>query len=134
MSGLSEFASHWPGAFALTQLVEVPVYVATLAAPAGPLRDRALAGFATSAITHPLLWLALPATAALSATCGDLPAGDALGACYERLTHGAELAIWLTEAALLRFMLRVGPVRSLLAALAANGASYLLGLAIHAAA
>lgn len=54
----------WLGAFALTQLVEAPIYAHALRwAPSWPAR----VGLAClpSALTHPLLWLAFPELRAL---------------------------------------------------------------------
>jgi hypothetical protein len=52
MAGLSA----WAWAFALTQIVEVPIYRAAL----GPRRGAWLIAFGASMLTHPFIFLALP--------------------------------------------------------------------------
>ena len=59
---MSEWLIPWLSAFALTQAVEMPIYVRALRE--GPTIDRlpkALAiAFAASALTHPIVWFVMP--------------------------------------------------------------------------
>ena len=48
----------WSGAFLLTQLIEVPIYLR--AARLLPLLKRATYAFGASTITHPIIWFCLP--------------------------------------------------------------------------
>jgi hypothetical protein len=50
--------NEWTGAFLLTQMIEVPVYL--LASRALPKPRRAFYAFGASAITHPIIWFCLP--------------------------------------------------------------------------
>jgi len=50
--------NDWAGAFLLTQLIEVPIYLR--AARSLPLLKRATYAFGASAITHPIIWFCLP--------------------------------------------------------------------------
>lgn len=58
--------SGWLAAFALTSIIEVPIYMRALLkregdAPALASRPAALAvAFAASAITHPVVWFVMP--------------------------------------------------------------------------
>ncbi len=50
--------NDWSGAFLLTQLIEVPIYMR--AARSLPLLKRATYAFGASTITHPIIWFCLP--------------------------------------------------------------------------
>ena len=50
--------NDWPGAFLLTQLIEVPVYLR--AARSLPVLKRTAYTFGASTITHPIIWFCLP--------------------------------------------------------------------------
>jgi hypothetical protein len=109
----------WLGAFALTQIVEVPIYLRALLARDDPDRpfDRLLpallVGFGASAITHPIVWFVMP----------QLIPND-----YVLMVAVAETFAVLAEAAWLRaFGLR----RALLWALFCNAASVLVGLTLR---
>lgn len=108
----------WLSAFALTQAVEVPIYVRALRQGPQPSIERlslALAlGFAASAITHPIVWFVWPVL---------LP-GDWL-----TMAIVAELFAITTEAAWLRAF---GLPRALAWAGLANAASVLIGLGSRA--
>ena len=121
--------SAWLSAFALTQLVEVPIYLRALLQPSPgaeseseaedqtkPQRSLAAAlalAFAASAITHPVVWFVMP----------KLVPGSWL-----RMVLVAESFAILTEAAWLRaFGLR----RALAWAGLANAASVLVGLGLR---
>jgi hypothetical protein len=108
----------YPAALALTLAVELPVYAVALRALLGTRLPSALAAaVAVNLVTHPLVWWALGAAARSRGG-------------YETALLPVEIAAWLTEAALLRTLLR-GQGRALLhAALAANAASLLAGLVI----
>jgi hypothetical protein len=62
---MSEWLVPWLSAFALTQAVEMPLYVRALREGQPPTIDRlpvALAlAFGASAITHPVVWFVMPA-------------------------------------------------------------------------
>lgn len=61
---MSEWLIPWLSAFALTQAVEMPIYVRALREGPRPTIDRlskALAlAFAASALTHPIVWFVMP--------------------------------------------------------------------------
>jgi hypothetical protein len=101
----------WLRAFAVTQLVEVPVYTRVCRA------TRAQA-FGASLVTHPILWFVI---------------FPHLHASYLGKCVAGELFAWLVEAAYLR-ALRIEPrwPRALLCSLAANGASVAVGLLLRA--
>ncbi len=96
----------WAHAFALTELVEVPIYLAALRRH--PWLRRLGGAFGASLLTHPLLWFALPA----------------LPLSYPTYVFVAEVATVLVEAGFLKLL---GSTRPLVWAIAANGASFLLG-------
>jgi len=50
--------NDWSGAFILTQLIEVPIYMR--AAHSLPMVQRAAYAFGASTITHPIIWFCLP--------------------------------------------------------------------------
>lgn len=52
--------NNWSGAFLLTQLIELPIYLAF--ARSLPLPKRCVYAFGASTITHPLIWFCLPWT------------------------------------------------------------------------
>ncbi len=111
---MSDFARQWVVAFALTQLVEIPVYLAF--ARRLPLGRRWLYAASTSTVTHPLLWFALPWHAATTE-----------GAHASLLVAG-ELGVVAVEAAI--GLLFRAP-RPLLAAIVANGTSVLVGFLVQ---
>lgn len=65
---MSPFAHAWLSAFAFTQVVEVPIYVAALRidgksaerAWLRPAWARAGVAFGASALTHPVVWFVIP--------------------------------------------------------------------------
>ena len=95
----------WFTAFLFTELVEVPIYATGLSV-------SLLAAFGASAITHPIVWF-----------CFFSPAWHAR---YATRIVDAELFAWLVEAAYFRYLF--GRRRALLMSLAANAASFGLGL------
>lgn len=105
----------WLAAFALTQLVEVPIYTWALGDGARRLPTRVALAFAASCPTHPFVFLVLP----------RLWPGS-----YAGYVAAAEAVAVLVEAAWLRH-LRVG--RPLGISVLANGASTLVGWACRAA-
>jgi hypothetical protein len=133
LSWVASLASTWPGAFALTLLLEVPVWVFALGPRAGSWRMRAAAGAAASTVTHPLLWLVAPLIVSVSFACGDQLDPNGLAACFGRWIHALEALIVLVEAALVTVVLPASLRRALLASLLANGASYGFGLLLRAA-
>ena len=114
----------YPPAFALTLLVELPLYAAALAAVARVPAGRALAaGTAANCATHPVLWWFLGRFAA------------AAPAAYWTAFALAESAVCLVEALLVRALVRpagLPPARALTVALTANAASVLAGLLLTA--
>lgn len=126
-------------AFAITQLVEVPIYVAALAtggpralpSPGRSIPKRAAIAFGASALTHPVVWLVMPAVAmeVYSALFGRLFEGGGLGIVGRTLFYGviAEGFAVVAEALYLRAF---GVRRALLWAAAANAASVLVGTLI----
>jgi hypothetical protein len=99
---------EWLGAFALTQAVEVPLYVR-----AGASWRIA---FLSSSLTHPVLWFGFSAISELGlGYWGTVALAEALVAAYE----GAWLATW-------------GVRRALLWSVLANGASVAVGLGSRA--
>jgi hypothetical protein len=51
---------HWVSAFALTELVEVPIYLVALRASRRSSLARFAIAFGASLITHPLVWFVIP--------------------------------------------------------------------------
>lgn len=109
---ISTYFQAWLVAFALTQLVEVPL--ARGLAPVSWWRAASL-----SAVTHPAVWYVIP----------PLCYGAGLG--YGPMLVIAELFAWLVEAAMLMGY-GVRAWRALAVSLAANGASVLAGMAARA--
>ena len=102
----------WLRAFALTQLIEVPVYV--LACSRAALWRRALIGFGASAITHPFVWFVFPLLYAFA---------------YWPVVVAAETFAVAVEALYLR---RFGVRNALLWSLLANSLSAGTGFIAHA--
>ena len=96
----------WLSAFLLTQLVEMPIWLA--AARRLGWKRAFLIAFGTSALTHPLLWFAIP--------WDRWP--------YEPTVIGAEIAVVIVETL---FAGALGLKRPWLWALIANGASIAAG-------
>ncbi len=101
----------WLRALAFTQVVEAPIYRRAL----GVGWPRALL---PSFVTHPFVWFAFPQL-------------TRLGLSYAAWVAAAEVTVWLVEAGLLVRLARAPWSRALLASLAGNGASFLLGLAAN---
>lgn len=97
----------WLSAFLLTQAVEIPIWIAA-AWRLGRKRSSLIA-FGTSALTHPLLWFAIP--------WDRWPYGPTL--------IGSELAVVIVETLFARAL---GLKRAWLWALIANSASLAVGL------
>lgn len=104
---------RWLAAFALTQCVEMGIYVQAHGAPR-PLRERVAIAFACSAITHPLVWFVL------------LEAAQAMGVRgYWAQVGVAEAFAVAVEGA---FLAAFGVRRALAWALVANAISVVVGL------
>jgi hypothetical protein len=101
----------WLYAFVFTQVVEIPIY-------RRPLGGRTLVAFGASAITHPIVWFVFPA----------LPWFRG----YWPMIAAAELFAWVVEAFYVYGFGVRGLRRAFLWSLAANGASFSLGLLSHA--
>lgn len=110
----------YPLAFALTLLVELPLYTAALTALGRVSAGRAVAAAtAVNCATHPLLWWFL------SRFTAGAPAA------YWTAFTLAEAAVCVVEALLVRALVRparVAPAPALTTAVTANAASVLAGL------
>jgi hypothetical protein len=114
----------WFEAFLFTLAVEVPLFAAVARLPVGPppkhrapLWRLAVAGAAGTCVTHPLLWFAWP-----------LVVSD-----YNAYIVSGELIVAAAESA--TFFLLARPIswpRAVAASLAANAASFGLGLLLRA--
>ncbi|MEZ4366693.1 MAG: hypothetical protein R2939_10455 [Kofleriaceae bacterium] len=102
----------WLMAFALTQLVETPLYM--WLARVGVAR-----AFSLSLVTHPLVWYVIP------------PLCYGAGLSYRQMIVLDELFAWLAEAALLR-LYGCRWRRALVVALVVNAASVVVGLVARA--
>jgi hypothetical protein len=104
----------YPAAFALTLLVEIPVYAAAivLASPAG-IRRTAAAALMVNCVTHPLLWWFLR---------------QVQGGAYWPAFAAAETAVCLAEGALMARWLRLRGIVPYAASVAANASSVLAGI------
>ena len=112
---MSFWVLAWLRAFALTLAVELPVAVALLAFIEPRRARRAGAAVLANLATHPLVWFAFP----------GLTAGPAA-----RLASSEVWAV-VGEAAIYRFIWPALPLhRAALVSLAANTASFLVGLAL----
>jgi len=99
----------WISAFVLTQAVEMPIYIVACRQQKWP--TRILVAFATSAVTHPIVWFVIPELMAHTS--------------YEVYFAVAEGFAVLAEALILRAGARVH--YALLWALGANAASVVVG-------
>ncbi len=106
------YLHEWANAFALTQLLEMPVYWFAFAPR--PTWQRLGFGFAASAITHPFVWFFFPFV---------LPFG------YEARVAVSELFAWGVEAV---WLARLGVPRAMSWSLAAHGLSFGVGLVLQA--
>ena len=104
-------------AFALTVIVEVPIYTGLLGT-AGLLRPviATVMGIAVNLVTHPLVWLAV----------------QHAGPAYWQVLWPTEGAAWLTEAGAPYAAARRRPGLLLVISLIANTASLLAGLTVNA--
>lgn len=123
----------WLTAFALTQLIEAPIYryFCLPPAPNSPTRGWWPA-LLPSAVTHPLLWFVVPTwwrtfgPSMMAVAPKWLQSPDREDAL---VIHTAEVLIWLAEAGVLRLS---GGQQTLRWALAGNAASYGFGLLLSA--
>lgn len=107
---MNDLLVRWVVAFAFTEIIEVPIYRRMLG-------SGFLEALGASAVTHPLLWFVF-----VPAVRHNLS--------YVQYAAIGELLVVLVEALWFRVLFkRKG---ALLGSLAANGASYLLGLVAHA--
>lgn len=118
----------WLGAFALTQIIEVPIYVAAMrqALRTGHAeRPRSLAAqiaiaFGASAITHPMVWFVIP----------RIPPSSFAGspmAAYVEYVFRAEMFAFLVEGFYFYSLHVVWLRRALVWSLLANGTSVACG-------
>lgn len=108
-------AAAWMAAFALTQLVETPIYARALADGRRRWPRRLALGFGASALTHPIVFFGLP----------RLFPGD-----YWTGVFAAEAFAVAVEAA---YLGRLGVERAIPWSILANGASVAVGLGCRAA-
>lgn len=108
---------RWLVAYCFTHLVEMGVYVNALGLSgdtARPMRERLAIAFGASAITHPLVWFAIP------------------DACYELgLSHWWTIVAIAEAFALIAetlWLAAFGVRRAFFWSFFANGSSYLVGL------
>ena len=102
--------NDWSGAFLLTQLIEVPIYLR--AARSQPLLKRAAYAFGASTLTHPIIWFCLPWETMPYATLLILAEGFAIG------TEGLWGFCWCVP-------------RPWITSLAANAASLIAGMLLR---
>lgn len=114
-------------AFALTQIVEVPIFTRALRGPR-PLAARVAIAFGASALTHPIVWFVMPLVAARLLAASSR-VGVSLDLIGRTLLYGAlaEGFAVLAEAAWLRAF---GVRRALPWSIAANAASVIVGTAV----
>lgn len=125
----ASYCQSWLLAFVLTQAIEAPIYKRfCLPTTNGDALERWWPALLPSALTHPLLWFALPAMWSevqddvvvwASPWLAPPEMQDAV------LVNGAETLIWLAEGAALHWF---GGKKAWLWALVGNGASYGFGL------
>ena len=78
--------NDWSGAFLLTQLIEVPIYLR--AARSLPVLKRAAYALGASTLTHPVIWFYLPwesmpyATVLIVAECFAIGIEGLWGCCW----------------------------------------------------
>lgn len=113
-------------ALGLTLLVEVPLYGAVLTRMGRVVPLSAVGtAFLVNLVTHPLLWWFLSTR---GRAVGEDGAVGVEAIPYPLAFAAGELAVWLVEALLLRWVLRLrGPLPYAIA-LTANAASVLAGL------
>jgi hypothetical protein len=102
----------WAKAFALTELVEAPLYRRIVPTNWGP-------ALAASAMTHPFVWFFFPWL------------GDELGTSWTVTATASEIFAWSVEALFFRRLCRISWRRAALVSLVANGASLGLGLLVR---
>ncbi len=116
---ISEVLLRWLAAFAVTQIVEVPIYLRALARSpetrGAPRSIRFAIAFGASLLTHPFVWFVFPRLH--------------LGLTYVERSLLSEVFAWGFETLWLRFF---GVERAWLWSLAANSASVAVGLSLRA--
>jgi hypothetical protein len=106
---------HWAAAFAVTQTVEIPVYMRAQRGARASRSSRIAIAFAASALTHPIVWFVIPRIWLGRSYVAMVLASEAFAVAAE--------AIWLS---------RFGVHRALAWSLAANGASVMIGFGLRA--
>ena len=125
-------AAHWAVAFALTQVVEVPIYLRALRGHHAHYSHRVLIAFGASAWTHPIAALVIPAVwshflPAVEYAPGETPLTMSLVLRAAALAAFVEgFAITGEAAYLAHFRVR----RALLWSAIANGASFSVGVVL----
>jgi hypothetical protein len=127
-------AASFALAFAVTQLVEVPIYLRALrgdarGAGARSLGVRMVIAFGASAITHPIVWFVMPSAVMALYGAALREGAPALGEVGRTLLYGtvAEGFAVLAEALYLRGL---GVRRALAWSLGANAASVIVGTVV----
>lgn len=121
---MDDYRVGWFAAFLFTQAVEIPIYI-------GGARARFDQAFLASALTHPIVWFALPPMyQAVFAALG----GVAVGALPEGVHYWFLFAISESFAVVAEglYLRNLGKKHAFLWALAANASSVALGLASRA--
>jgi hypothetical protein len=106
---------RWLTAFAVTQIVEVPIYLLAQRNRRRSVLARLAVAFAASALTHPIVWFVVPAVWR--------------GRSYWLMVAFSEAFAVLAEAL---WLSRFRVPRALAWSLAANGASVTVGLGLRA--
>lgn len=111
-----ELLAAWLRAFVLTQVIEIPVYVA-VGWKKGTLRHLVAAGAACTALTHPVLWFVWPHVV-----------HD-----YTTFVVSGEIGIAIVEGVIFWGAVpKISAARAFGASLVANGASYGIGELLRA--
>jgi hypothetical protein len=117
--------SAWLLAFALTQLIECPVWLWGMARDGGPARRwlRFEAAFSVSTLTHPFVWFVFPQTVDVLARYTQQSAA----ACWDMQLVASETFAWVVEGWMMH---RFGLQRAWAWSFVANGLSLGLGMVI----
>jgi hypothetical protein len=118
----ANFVLSWVRAFLLTQTVEMGLYVR--ATPGRPLRERVAVAFGASAITHPIVWFVIPDLVRAWQPTGDWQRDWWIAVAIAETWAVTGEAIWLS-------LFGKPPLRALAWALAANTASFTIGLFLY---
>jgi hypothetical protein len=108
----------WLWAFSLTAIVEIPIVVTLTRRVPLPLWRRSAIAFFAQLATHPAVWFIFPRIVGLTG---------------REATWLSEVWAWLAEACLYAVAFpRCSPLQAIGVSAFANGASYAVGLMLHA--